>query len=291
MFELVAIPCILQVALPLGLMAWLAVSRHASRFSWLVLAIAIAVWLAAMARVGLWLIVPRPLLWVLAGLFVVVLFRSARGVWHRPVWPRGWRAIAGAVMRSGIAIAAALLLVAAVAARTPPGPTVDLILPLTEGTILVANGGNASLINAHHMTLAGERFRPYRGQSYGADLVRINALGIRARGLLPDDPAAYAIFGNPVVAPCDGTVIRAQDGLPDLPPPQVDRANLAGNHVIVDCDGIWIVLAHFQRGSVMVTEGTPVRTGELIGRVGNSGNTSEPHLHIHAQTPARATSR
>ncbi len=55
--------------------------------------------------------------------------------------------------------------------------------------------------------------------------------------------------------------------------------------MILDCDGIWIVLAHMKQGSVRVAEGDEVRVGEVLGVVGNSGASGEPHLHIHAQTP------
>jgi murein DD-endopeptidase MepM/ murein hydrolase activator NlpD len=63
---------------------------------------------------------------------------------------------------------------------------------------------------------------------------------------------------------------------------------MAGNHVILDCGGVWVVLAHLRRGTCLVHEGTRVRVGDPIGEVGNSGNTNEPHLHIHAQMPGTA---
>ncbi|MCC6163641.1 MAG: M23 family metallopeptidase [Acidobacteria bacterium] len=60
---------------------------------------------------------------------------------------------------------------------------------------------------------------------------------------------------------------------------------MAGNHVMLDCSGVWVLLGHLQRGSVGVRPDQAVATGDVLGRVGNSGNTSEPHLHIHAQRP------
>jgi murein DD-endopeptidase MepM/ murein hydrolase activator NlpD len=117
------------------------------------------------------------------------------------------------------------------------------------------------------------------------DLVRLNGFGLRARGLLPDDPRAYVMFGDRVLAPCGGAVAGAADGAPDMPPPQPDRAHMAGNYVLLDCAGVHVLLGHLQRGSVAVRSGQTVRTGEVLGLVGNSGNTGEPHLHIHAQRP------
>ena len=173
----------------------------------------------------------------------------------------------------------------ALAGRRPPGDPVDLTFPLGSGTYLVVNGGSQALTNAHLGTLEGERFAPYRGQSYGVDLVRINRVGLRVPGLLPADPAAYFIYGDPVLAPCRGRVLFAEDGAADMPPPQADRAHMAGNHVILECGSVWIVLGHLQRGSVAVHVGEITELGHVIGLVGNSGNTGEPHLHVHAQRP------
>jgi hypothetical protein len=137
------------------------------------------------------------------------------------------------------------------------------------------------------MTLTGERFRPYRGQSYGVDLVKTDTLGLRAGGLLPTDPARYAIYADRVHAPCSGVVVQAQDGFPDMAPPQPDRTRMAGNHVLLNCDGVHVLLAHLRAGSVRVRSLESIASGSVVGLVGNSGNSNEPHLHIHAQRPAQ----
>ena len=114
----------------------------------------------------------------------------------------------------------------------------------------------------------------------------LNAAGLRARGLMPTDLDRYAVFGRDVHSPCTGTVVETRDGLADLVPPATDRENPAGNHVVLRCTGttptVDVLLAHLQRGSVAVEPGAPVSAGRLLGRVGNTGNTSEPHLHVHA---------
>ena len=63
---------------------------------------------------------------------------------------------------------------------------------------------------------------------------------------------------------------------------------MAGNHVILECGLVWIVLGHLQQGTVAVHVGEITEVGHVIGRVGNSGNTGEPHLHVHAQRPGSA---
>ncbi|MBA1149159.1 M23 family metallopeptidase, partial [Ectothiorhodospiraceae bacterium WFHF3C12] len=194
--------------------------------------------------------------------------------------------------------AGALLALAATALRgyyPPEAPGVDLRFPLDDGHYYVAAAGSSLLINHHLVTLTDDFRRDYRGQSYGVDITRLNALGVTALGIMPEDPGAYAIFGTPVRAPCSGRVSRSHDGAPDMPVPRRDLGRPLGNHVFIDCQDATVVLAHLQRGSVSVRTGQRVATGAAIARVGNSGQTTAPHLHIHAQrggvryAPLRAT--
>jgi murein DD-endopeptidase MepM/ murein hydrolase activator NlpD len=93
---------------------------------------------------------------------------------------------------------------------------------------------------------------------------------------------AYVAFGTSIVAPCEGVVAARENSKPDMPVGQMDPDNPAGNFVALQCGEVVVVLAHLQQGSVPLQVGTVVRAGQQIGRIGNSGNTSEPHLHIHA---------
>jgi len=95
----------------------------------------------------------------------------------------------------------------------------------------------------------------------------------------------YYAFGQPVFAPADGTVVRAVDGLRDVKPQiETDGEHPAGNHVVIEvAEDAYLYIAHLQRGSLLVAEGDRVAAGQEIGRVGNSGNTTEPHIHIHLQ--------
>jgi murein DD-endopeptidase MepM/ murein hydrolase activator NlpD len=232
-----------------------------------------------------WLVVPWYLPLVFAALLLAAMLRSFPAMRARPVLPARWHLVVPVMTALAIAAAAAAIVIALRGARVP-GAAVELEAPLRGGTYLVANGGSNALVSAHVKTLGPEpRFQRWRGQSYGVDLVRVNASGRRARGLLSRDPAAYFIFGDTVVAPCTGRVVSSSDGLADLPVPEMDREHMAGNHLILECDGHWVLLAHLRRGSVLRAPGDSVDTGEPLGQVGNTGNTGEPHLHIHAQLP------
>jgi murein DD-endopeptidase MepM/ murein hydrolase activator NlpD len=90
-------------------------------------------------------------------------------------------------------------------------------------------------------------------------------------------------MGRPVVAPTDGDVFAAVDGHPDSG--GANLSNPAGNHVVIRrSPGQFVFVAHLQLGTVAVAPGTRVTAGQFIGRCGNSGNSSLPHVHFHMQS-------
>jgi hypothetical protein len=145
------------------------------------------------------------------------------------------------------------------------------------------------LTNAHLETLQDAQFRDYRGQSYAVDIVRVDSRGLRASGVLPADLNRYASLGEAVLAPCDGAVVSAENGVSDMPPPLTDRQHLAGNFVLLNCGAAHVLLGHLQQGSVRVRPGDRVTAGQRLGAIGNSGNSDEPHLHVHAQQATTGT--
>jgi Peptidase family M23 len=165
------------------------------------------------------------------------------------------------------------LLVSVVRGFGYPEPAVSLNLPLRDGVFYIAHGGSTRLLNYHHTN---------RAQRFAVDVTQLNALGARASRIYSKNLERYVIYGARVHSPCTGTVIEAVDGLPDLIPPDTDRERPAGNRVVIACRGVRVALAHLQKGSVNVSPGTRVEPGRVLGLVGNSGNTSEPHLHVHA---------
>ncbi len=98
----------------------------------------------------------------------------------------------------------------------------------------------------------------------------------------------YYCWNRPVVAPASATLVAAIDDLPDNAPGKTDASHPLGNHAILDLgEGEFAVLAHLKNGSLRVARGQRVERGAEIGRCGNSGNTTEPHLHFHLQDGAR----
>jgi MYXO-CTERM domain-containing protein len=278
---------LLQLLLPLFFIAWIALAPLNSKLAFLCQIFGTSAGLLSLALTGLWLFPP----WWTPYAFAALLLAAMLAGWRRrrPFRSRlpssliAWIVTAVFIAMGGWGVYQSALALAGRVSQA--GGTVDLTFPLKGGTYLVVNGGSNLNVNTHLMTLDANiaRFQAYRGQSYGVDIVKLDAWGLRANGLQPSEPDAYIIYGTPVYAPCSGVVLIALDGLPDMPVPQVDRAHMAGNHVLLRCKDADVLLGHFMPGSVVIAKGSQVAAGDQIGRVGNSGNTGEPHLHIHAQ--------
>lgn len=270
MIAVIAILVFVSVVLPL-VFAWrLWRLDEPTRLGWLLVLAETAVFAALIFLVGRWDIAG---LWsrvALIGVLVVAALvstgRHARRPWRASLWrSQGQRLAALALF-----VPALVYVVVGLLARHEAHP---LAFPLRGGHFVVAQGGSAGILNHHYS---------HRAQRHALDITAVDVAGFRASGLLPADPTHYVAFGKSVISPCEGTVKAAVDGLPDLPPPARDKTNPAGNHVVLVCGNLEVELAHLRRGSIAVEAGKPIRAGDPLGEVGNSGNSTEPHLHIHA---------
>jgi hypothetical protein len=94
----------------------------------------------------------------------------------------------------------------------------------------------------------------------------------------------YYAFGRSLYAVCDAVVYDVNTGVEDNRPSQMNPSEALGNYVILKTDKEeYIFYAHFQHESIKVEKGETVRQGQYLGNCGNSGNSSEPHLHLHIQ--------
>ena len=96
--------------------------------------------------------------------------------------------------------------------------------------------------------------------------------------------ADYYAFGQPLLAPSDGEIVLAVDGVKDNVPGTMNALFTTGNSILIKTkNNEYILFAHFKQNSIKVKQGDLVKKGQLLGLCGNSGNSSEPHLHFHIQ--------
>jgi hypothetical protein len=122
-------------------------------------------------------------------------------------------------------------------------------------------------------------------ERFAIDFVRLDDQGRLFDGPV-DRLASYPYFGVPVHSVADGTVANLEDGLPEEVPGKVPASSspktAGGNFVVVDIGGgRFAFYAHLQPGSLRVKLGDRVKAGDVIGLLGNTGNTTAPHLHFH----------
>jgi hypothetical protein len=125
----------------------------------------------------------------------------------------------------------------------------------------------------------------YAAQRFAIDFVQLDAAGRTVEGPV-EALTSYPYFGDSIYAVADGIVVRTQNDLPERTPPNLPTdttiENVDGNYVVLDIgDGQFAFYAHMQTGSVRVNVGDTVRRGQVLGLLGNTGNTTGPHLHFH----------
>jgi hypothetical protein len=150
--------------------------------------------------------------------------------------------------------------------------TAALRLPFKGNWVVLAGG--RSLAENHHMSTVDQHFADditaiRHGRIFSGDGTRIEQ---------------YYCFGRPILSPGAGTVVSVTDGIPDHPLHASFDSPAAGNLVIIDHGhSEYSFLAHLKLGSIKVKLGERVQPGQKIGRCGNSGDTTVPHIHIHLQ--------
>jgi murein DD-endopeptidase MepM/ murein hydrolase activator NlpD len=157
--------------------------------------------------------------------------------------------------------------------------------PLRGTDWMAANG--PSNISGHRRALMPVEGKAHLAQRFAIDWVKMGPNGRTFSGDEKDNKTHFA-YGSEVLAVADATVVATKDGIPENVPGITSRAvpitleTIGGNHVILDLGGgRFAFYAHLQPGSLKVKLGDKVLRGQVLGLVGNSGNSTEPHLHFH----------
>ncbi len=148
----------------------------------------------------------------------------------------------------------------------------ELELPFNDEWFVVW-GGRTKEEN-YHASLVDQRF--------AIDVVQIeNGSTFMGNGTQNED---YYCFGDTLYAPESGQIVEMENLVAENIPGETNKNQLFGNYIIIDHGNAeYSVLAHFMKNSIIVNIGDLVAKGQVIGLTGNSGNSTEPHLHYHLQ--------
>ncbi len=149
----------------------------------------------------------------------------------------------------------------------------DYSVPFRSGIWFVGQGGDTLNVNAH---------MGVPEQEYGIDIVRTESRSLtKGEGKLTTD---YFSFGETVISPCEGIVVDCHSESKDNGIGESDTKNVYGNYVLIKVlENEYVVLAHFKQKSLRIKTGDVLKSGDILGLVGNSGNTTFPHIHMHIQ--------
>jgi len=161
----------------------------------------------------------------------------------------------------------------------------DFAPPLLGGPWMAGNG-SSNLDHHHRWFVIQYNQAEYASQRFGVDWIKVDKKGNAFENDGKKNRDWYG-YGEPLLAVADGTVMDAKDGTPDNDPfgPRaipITSNSVLGNFVLLKLeDGRHVAYAHFIPGTVKVKPLQKVKKGQLLGKLGNSGNSDVPHLHMH----------
>ena len=164
-------------------------------------------------------------------------------------------------------------------------PKVEYALPF-DGEWYIGNGG-VTKNTSHSWEILPQRF--------AYDFFIVDENGESCQGD-KKDLHSYYCYGKDILAPADGIVISVKNNFPDCRimndgQPDPDTPDIGGNRIIIKhSPNEYSTICHLMPGSVKVQKGQTVKRGDVVAQCGNSGNTTEPHIHFQVQDPAHVYS-
>jgi hypothetical protein len=165
-----------------------------------------------------------------------------------------------------------------------------VVAPPLRGQWIAGDSVNNLPDAAHRRAVLIDNGQAWLAQRFAIDWVQIQTVNGAATTFKgPEDKnESYFCYDQPIYSVASGKVVDASDGMAENVPHSgkyavpIDFNNAAGNHVIVEiAPHRYVLYAHMRPGTVQVKAGDRVRTGQILGHVGNTGSSAEPHLHMH----------
>ncbi len=276
----------LHLVIPLILILWTWRRSYSSITALSVQVLVLMSYTAFIFLMGAWVYASFYLRYAILTLAVAVTIRSLIRVGNLPFFVKphllGW-----VTYCAGVVIIVALLYLVAGAIRSHfyDETPVHLGFPFKNGTYAVFEGGNgkaSSLMNYHYGASIHKGARTNLSMRYAVDITKVTRWGNDADGFLPMQNDKYAVFNQVVYSPCDGEVSEVEDKWPNETPWSGRAPYNVGNHILITSNGFGVLMGHLQKGGMLVKLGDRVTKGQPLAQAGNSGWTSQPHLHIQA---------
>lgn len=156
----------------------------------------------------------------------------------------------------------------------------EIEFPFRNGTYLITDGGNSAisrLMNYHFHAPVHKKRNTNLSMKHATDIVRLSK---EKRKFFPPANEDYAVFGEAVYCPMDGTVVKVINEIDDNIPFSGNYPYNTGNTVVIKNDNYYLLLGHLKKESIVVKPGNSVKKNEIIGNCGNSGMSERPHLHM-----------
>jgi hypothetical protein len=160
-----------------------------------------------------------------------------------------------------------------------------VVAPPLKGSGWVVGNGCCSPINAHRGATLSIDGTAHAAERFAIDFVQLGSNGALAEGDTTTNES-YGYFGDEIYAAAAGTVVAVQDDQPEGVPGKLPEGQTVqtagGNYVVIDIgQGRYAFYAHMQPDSLKVKLGDTVKTGQVLGLLGNTGNSDGAHLHFH----------
>jgi hypothetical protein len=165
-----------------------------------------------------------------------------------------------------------------------------VVSPPLRGDWIAGDSVNNRPDAAHRRAVLIDNGHAWLAQRYAIDWVQYQAIdGVRTTWKGPEDKNdSYFCYNQPIYSVAAGKVVDTADNLPENVPHSgryaisIDFNNAAGNHAIIEiAPNRYVLYAHMRPGTLKVKVGDAVKVGDILGQVGNTGSSTEPHLHMH----------
>ncbi len=285
-----ALIVMLHLVVPLVLILWTAMRSYASITAWIVQILILFFYIAFIYLLGAWVYASFYLRYLIIVLAVIAAVWSFMNVRSLPLFvtPRfsGWAAYGAGVI---VMVVLAFFIAGSIRAHYYDEAAVHLAFPFKNGTYAVFEGGKgkaSSLMNYHYGASIHQGARTNLSMRYAVDITKVTPWGNDAAGFLPTKNEKYAVFNQVVYSPCDGEVSDVEDKWPNQTPWSGQAPYNVGNRILITTNDFGVLMGHLQNGSILVKPGDRVAKGQPLAKSGNSGWTSQPHLHIQAMKRA-----